>query len=146
MLLSGVMFCLVLIYVCSAKPNWKDLKSSENDDEGLSSGKRIKRAPITFAVNSLLAGATFAKRSGFDKIFYKRGGRKTAFQDFNKLNTSRRVKVLPNEGTDTQLMGKAGNREIILKEDTKTGLTIIKISNVRSSFESLFDNIIVYTD
>ena len=43
-------------------------------------------------------------------------------------------------------MGKAGKREIILSEDTKSGLTIIKISNVRSSFDSLFTNIIVYTD
>lgn len=146
MLLSTVIFCLVAIYLSSAKPDWTDLKSSESDNEGLSSGNRIKRAPIGIAVQAFLAKATFAKRSGFDKIFYKRGGHKTAVEDFNKLNTSKKVTVLPNEGTDTQLMGKAGKREIILSEDTKSGLTIIKISNVRSSFDSLFTNIIVYTD
>ena len=51
-------------------------------------------------MQAFLAKATFAKRSGFDKIFYKRGGHKTAVEDFNKLNTSKKVTVLPNEGTD----------------------------------------------
>ena len=35
MLLSTVIFCVVAIYLSSAKSDWTDLMSSESDNEGL---------------------------------------------------------------------------------------------------------------
>lgn len=103
------------------------------------------------AVMTLLDGAKFLYRSGFDHFYMKSGGFQKAADDFDLINTGKKATILPAEGHTVERMTKVGDRRIVLREDNESGLTILQITQSSSdrfnaAINSLMDKIIIYTD
>lgn len=151
-LLPRLSACILLVGMYNCHPfvvgNTQQLEGE------LADGKKIKRSAVTVgdtAVKYLLKEAKFLSNAGLSRVYVKPGGYSKALSDFSKVNTGNVVK-LPVDGFYALMMGKVGNRQLFLRQDSPdTGYSALTIQlgpqpGQKPMPDSLIDQVIVYTD